>query len=297
MEKLVSGAYNKVIESLVGNRTGVPFRICSIIENQEGAMHDAARFVGSDRQVFVKAGNRPFSPDQFRQEAWSLSYLRTRTSVQAPEPLGVVEADGVSLLIMEVVPVVPPTTDAHWETLGRGLADMHHHTSTQCGFETHTYLGIFRQDNRPMDSWPAFFGERRLRDTMRMAVEAGNLPTEHQQLIERLILRLPEVCGPEQPFSLLHGDPWPGNLLHDGHRMVAIDCSLYYGNREIDLSTVDFFFPVNPRFFDAYHEVYPIDPGYASRKSLWRINQWLGHVTLFGASYLPKLEEAIRPYL
>lgn len=297
MQKLATGAYNDTISRVVKAHTGSTFQISNIQENTADAMHDAARFDGGNTPVFVKAGHNPFSLDQFTQEAASLSYLRTHTATRAPEPYGVAEQDGVALLVMEAIDAVPPQTDADWEVLGRGLAQLHRTTSDRCGLHMHTYLGIFRQDNTPMTTWEAFFGERRLRDTMRMAVDAGNLPISYQRQVERLIDRLPEICGPVQPFSLLHGDPWPGNLLFDGRQMIAIDCSLYYGNREIDLSTVDFFFPVNPRFFDAYHEAYPIDPGYGERKSLWRINQWLGHVTLFGESYLPKLTAAMAPYL
>ena len=51
------------------------------------------------------------------------------------------------------------------------------------------------------------------------------------------------------------------------------------------------------RFFAAYHEVYPIDPGYEERKDLWRINQWLGHVTLYGEKYMGRLMAAVEKYL
>jgi fructosamine-3-kinase len=132
---------------------------------------------------------------------------------------------------------------------------------------------------------------------MKMAVDAGKMTYEQCLPVEKLISRLPEICGPKQPFSLLHGDPWPGNLLYDGKQMIAIDCSIYYGNREIDLSTVDFFFPVPEHFFSAYNEAYPIDPGYKDRKPLWQINQWLGHVTLFGDKFMSKLMDAVNPYL
>ena len=114
--------------------------------------------------------------------------------------------------------------------------------------------------------------------------------------LKKLIRKLPDICGPEQPFSLLHGDPWLENLLYDGKRLVMVDCSIYYGNREMDLSTVDLFCPVSDYFFDAYHECYPIDPGYKERINLWRINQWLGHITL-DAKYLPKLMNAINAYI
>lgn len=133
--------------------------------------------------------------------------------------------------------------------------------------------------------------------TMKMAVDAGNMKPEECDIIERLIAKLPELCPPQTSFSLLHGDPWLGNLLYNGRELVAIDCSIYYGNPESDLATVDFFCPVSPVFFDAYREAYPTEPGYEERRDLWKINQWLGHVTLFGEKYMIPLMNAVKKYL
>lgn len=297
MTKLIDGTFNKHIERSITEYIGKQFKIISIKNNTVGAMHDAAIFQGESLSVFVKAGTNSFSFDQFTQEALGLNYIRNNSTIQTPNVIDVLNVEGTILLIMEAVDVKPVETQKDWETLGRGLATLHKSCWNKCGLETHSYLGIFRQDNRPMDTWEEFFGERRLRDTMKMAVDAGNMKYEQCLPIEKLINKLPEICGPAQPFSLLHGDPWPGNLLYDGKQMVAIDCSIYYGNREIDLSTVDFFYPVPEHFFNGYNEVYPIDAGYKERKPLWQINQWLGHVTLFGEEYLPKLMDAVNIYL
>lgn len=260
-------------------------------------MHDAGIFKGENLDVFVKTGINSFSFDQFTQEAWGLQYIKTNSQIETPNIINVLNIDGAALLVMEAIDAKPVESNRDWEILGRGLAALHKTSWTRCGLETHSYLGIFRQDNRPMDTWAEFFGERRLRETMKMAVDAGKITYEQCLPVERLIRKLSEICDPTEPFSLLHGDPWPGNLLFDGKRMIAIDCSIYYGNREIDLSTVDFFYPVSEYFFDAYHEVYPIDPGYKERKALWQINQWLGHVTLFGEEYIPRLMNAVNAYL
>jgi fructosamine-3-kinase len=297
MSSLTEGIYNELIEQSVTKYLGKQFKIVSVKKNEVGAMHDAAVFKGENYDVFVKVGPFPFSLDQFTQEAWGLNYIKKHSPIKTPDIIDVLNADGKALLIMEAIDVKPVETKKDWETLGTGLATLHKTYWDKCGLETHSYLGIFRQDNRPMDTWEEFFGERRLRDTMKMAVDAGKMTYEQCLPVEKLISRLPEICGPKQPFSLLHGDPWPGNLLYDGKQMIAIDCSIYYGNREIDLSTVDFFFPVPEHFFSAYSEAYPIDPGYKERKPLWQINQWLGHVTLFGDKFMSKLMDAVNPYL
>jgi len=297
MGLLIDGTFNKPIEKSVSKYLNRAFQIQSISKIEEGCMHDIAMIRGNGFDVFVKVGGNPFSLDQFAQEAHGLNYINNHSTIKTPEVIDVIDFEGKALLILEAIDVKPMADDKAWEVLGRGLATLHQSTSDKCGLDTHSYLGIFRQDNTPMETWIEFFGERRLRDSMKMAIDAGNMRPEHINAVEKLIQKLPEICGPVQANSLLHGDPWPGNLLYDGKQMIAIDCSIYYGNREIDLSTVDFFYPVSEYFFKAYHEVYPIDPGYSERKELWQINQWLGHVTLFGESHIPKIMNAVNKYI
>ena len=298
MPKLADGTYNAFIEQSVTKQTGENWKIVSIVANKVNAMHDTALFCGSNQyNVFVKAGTNPFSHDQFVQEAWGLEYIRKHSEIKTPDVIDVVNTGSAVLLIMEAIDGKPVQSKADWSILGSGLATLHQSTWDQCGLETHSYLGIFKQDNSPMRTWAEFFGQRRLGDSLKMAIDSGNISAKEIQAVEKLIGKLPDICDPAQPFSLLHGDPWIGNLLFDGKQLVAIDCSIYYGNREIDLSTVDFFCEVPDYFFQAYHACYPIEPGYEERKDLWRINQWLGHVCLFGEKYIPVLMDAVTKYL
>jgi fructosamine-3-kinase len=130
-----------------------------------------------------------------------------------------------------------------------------------------------------------------------MAIRADRMNAAECDRLEKLITRLPSLSVEPKVFSLLHGDPWTGNLMYDGKELILIDCSLYYGNREIDLTTVDFFGPVPKAFFDAYHEAFPIEDGFEERADLWEINQWLGHVTLYGDKYKEPLFRAVDQYL
>lgn len=297
MSILTSGAYNAVIENAVKSETGTDFRIVDIKESKTGAMHPAARFIGEKFDVFVKAGQNPFSPEQFRAEAKELAYIKAHTDIKTPEVYGVAQSGDTVLLIMEAVKDVKPETDADFAALGRGLAQLHSVKSDSCGFDFTTYLGIFRQDNTREKSWAGFFGRRRLLDTMKYAIDKGRIDAEHIKLVERLVEKLPSICPAQSDFSLLHGDPWLGNLMFDGKELVLIDPALYYGNREIDLTTVNFFCPVPQAFFDAYSEVYPMDNGFSDRADLWKLNQWLGHVALFGEKYLIKIKETADKYL
>ena len=303
MNSLTEITYRHAVETAVSARLGERFTVTSVRENRVSAMHDAAFFEGVlgsacvPFEVFVKLGTKPFSHEQFEMEAKGLDYIRDHTTVRSPHVIGVVHLENEVLLILEVIKSVRPQTKADYEALGRGLAALHRVSSEQCGFEHPTYLGIFRQDNTWKDSWREFYGECRLLDTMKIAVHAGAMNAKECAVIEKLVSRLPVVCPEPKSFSLLHGDPWLGNLLFDGKELVLIDCSLYYGNREIDLTTVDFFFPVSEHFFDAYEEVFPKEDGFRERADLWRINQWLGHVALYGDKYKEKLWSAVHNYL
>lgn len=296
-DSLYEGGYNRYIVEVGRNVFGNSWDIVEILPNTMGAMHDCALFAGTNGDVFVKVGTNSFSRDQFTQEAWGLAYINKYSGIKAPQVYDVVQADDATLLIMEAIDVKPVTEKKDWYILGEGLAELHRTTAEKCGLETHTYLGVFKQDNTFEDSWEEFFARRRLRDTLQMAIATGNVTAEVNDAIERLIAKVPELCGPKQAFSLLHGDPWIANLLYDGRQLVLIDCSIYYGNREIDLSTVDFFRPVSQDFFEAYHATYPIDPGFEERRDLWRVNQWLGHITLFGKDYYPQLLAAVNKYV
>ena len=301
MNPLLQEKYRVAVEKAVSQCLGECFTVTSVRENKVSAMHAAAFFEGllghTPHSVFAKLGTNPFSHEQFEIEARGLTYIREHTAVKAPHVIDVVHMGEEVLLLLEVIDAIRPETKSDFEIMGRGLASLHAETDKTCGFDFPTYLGIFRQDNTRKATWREFYGECRLLDTMKIAVEAGKMNAAECATIEKLVGRLPAVCPEPKTFSLLHGDPWLGNLLYNGKELVLIDCSLYYGNREIDLTTVDFFFPVSEHFFRAYEEVFPTEDGFSERADLWKINQWLGHVALYGDKYKEKLWNAVNKYL
>ena len=50
-------------------------------------------------------------------------------------------------------------------------------------------------------------------------------------------------------------------------------------------------------FYEAYREAYPLDPGYATRKSLYNLYHVLNHLNLFGGGYLGQAESMTRQLL
>lgn len=303
---LLSGIYNEAIEASVSTFLDRKWKIADIRKNASG-MHGAALFCGNGYDVYVKEGNLPFSFEQFKLEAKGLCHIRNHSPIAVPDVIDVLHFEheqithGIALIILEAIKVKPIETKQDWAVLGQGLATLHRSLWDKCGLEMPSYLGVFLQDNTPTSNWVEFYAKRRLWDTFAQ-IQKFNKNTEDDikviaNIIEKLVVKLPDICGPEQPFSLLHGDPWLENLLFDGEKLVLIDCGIYYGNREMDLSTVALFCPVNDYFFDAYHEAYPIDPGYKGREPLWRINQYLGWVALMGAKHIDKLKNSAGYYI
>lgn len=164
-------------------------------------------------------------------------------------------------------------------------------------------VGPLHQDNRPVpgNRWADFYAERRLRPRLRSAVDSGHLPPDLARGVDRLIARLPRLCGREPRPSLLHGDAQQNNVLTTATGAVLIDVAPHFGHPELDLALLDYFAPVPGAVFDAYREVAPIDPGFGARRELWRLAGYLAVVTVdgtseFGRPFLGRVADAVAAY-
>jgi fructosamine-3-kinase len=79
----------------------------------------------------------------------------------------------------------------------------------------------------------------------------------------------------------------------DGGPML-IDPATHGGHRETDLAMMRLFGGFGPRVFSAYEEAWPLADGAAERVSLHQLHPLLVHVALFGASYAPGVDRALR---
>jgi fructosamine-3-kinase len=82
---------------------------------------------------------------------------------------------------------------------------------------------------------------------------------------------------------------------------TVIDVALYFGHPEVDLALVDVFSPVQPELFSAHAQVAPVNPGFAGRRELWRLHEYLGVIAVdgggdFGRAFLSRLAAAVRQY-
>ncbi len=68
-----------------------------------------------------------------------------------------------------------------------------------------------------------------------------------------------------------------------------IDPAVSYGHREADIAMTELFGGFSSRFYAAYEEVFPLDPGYGERRDLYNLYHLLNHLNMFGRSYLPSV--------
>jgi len=262
----------------------------------EFACHPCAILSDGSYSVFAKFSEAENGFEQFEIELAGLRLLRERSGILTPAPIGIIPVAGGTILVLETIRAVDRGS-RHWRQIGQTLARIHQVKSDRFGLETHGYFGPLFQDNTPMSDWPTFYAERRLWPGLRMAIDSGNMPAEVIPQVEKLISRLPELCGPQVVPSLLHGDAQQNNFISTDMGAVAIDPAVYYGNPEMDLAYIDCFQAVPEDVFDGYRDQLPIDPGFAERRDLWRVWGYLAAVTVEGASHWGRLIGAVRRYL
>jgi fructosamine-3-kinase len=247
------------------------------------------------RRVFVKSN--PRSPrGMFAAEARGLAWLAEAGALRVPRVLAASQPDaGPQFLALELVGSGAPARDFD-ERLGRGLAALHRHGAPGFGLDHDNFVGRLPQDNRsePTTTWTEFFRTRRLEAQLRRAVDGGHASSRMRAGFERLFAALPELVGPDEPPSRLHGDLWGGNLLVDeSGAPCLIDPAVYGGHREIDLAMMRLFGGFGGRVFDAYDEAWPLAPGHEERVRLYQLYPLMVHVNLFGGGYVGSVESAL----
>ena len=110
-----------------------------------------------------------------------------------------------------------------------------------------------------------------------------------------MIDRVHGLCGPPEPPARLHGDLWSGNVVVGrGGVPWLVDPAAYGGHREMDLAMLDLFGGSDERVLSAYDEAFPLADDHERRRGLWQLYPLLVHVVLFGQSYEPRLDAALR---
>jgi protein-ribulosamine 3-kinase len=294
--RLASDPLRIPVEQIVSEQIGRQWTAKDARDMTEFACHPSAILSDGSFSVFAKFSEAANGSEQFEVELAGLRLLSERAGVLTPNPIGILPVEGGCILVLETVQAVD-RTPCHWRQIGHTLARIHKIKGDRFGLETHGYFGPLYQENTSMADWPTFYAERRLWPGLRLAIDSGNLPQAVIRQVERLISRIPELCGPEVAPTLLHGDAQQNNFISAEAGAVVIDPAVYYGNPEVDLAYVDYFQAVPADVFDGYQDELTIDPGFWERRDLWRVWGYLAAVTVEGPSHLGKLSEAVGKYV
>ena len=226
-----------------------------------------------------------------RIEGYMLRYLSEHSRLPVPETLH----EATDLLLMEFIAGESELDDSGLRHLGELLAALHEVTAPRYGLERDTLIGPLHQPNAQSDSWIAFFREHRLLYMIDVARESGKLPGEMELRLLRMAEALDKLLiEPAEP-ALIHGDMWRTNVLVRGGRVTGIiDPALYYAHNEMELAYMTLFDGTGAPFFEAYQAQIPIDGEfYEARRHVYNLYPLLVHVTIFGAKYLPPLDETL----
>lgn len=273
--------------------TAVAAAITDMIPLSGGCIGQVYRVQLDDgRSLVAKIADR--QPARLDTEAYMLNYLATHSALPVPQVL----YSQPHLLLLRFLP-----GDSHFSASAQRhaaelLAALHGQTAVAYGLEQESLIGGLPQPNPWTDSWLDFFATQRLLYMGRQALDAGLLPTDVYRRLEKLCGHLDRwLVAPERP-SLIHGDVWTTNVLaHNGRITGFVDPAIYYADPEIELAFTTLFGTFGQPFFERYHELRPLRPGFfAERRDLYNLYPLLVHVRLFGGGYVGSVTRTLRQF-
>jgi fructosamine-3-kinase len=129
--------------------------------------------------------------------------------------------------------------------------------------EEDNFIATLPQYNTPDASWSEFYMTQRLEPLARQALDENKMSKELYERFQKFYLRLSDLLPSELP-ALLHGDLWSGNQLCGENEQAYL---------------------IDPKFYSAYHEQFPLTPGWEKRTEIHQLYPLLVHTVLFGNPY------------
>jgi len=283
------------IAAAIAKRSGTSFTPSSVSPVGGGSIHRAWHLTDGVRHYFVKVGAGGTAP-MFAAEALALQTISHAAVVRTPTVVAMESTETLAFLVLEHLELAA-LDQPGGARLGSALAQLHRITGDAFGWDGDNFIGATPQINTPHRSWPHFFGERRLRPQLQLALQNGMdkaLVAKGDAIIERI----GGLFISYQPLpSLLHGDLWSGNAAQCDDTPVIFDPASYYGDRETDIAMAELFGGFPDSFHVAYRAAWPLDSGYEARKPLYNLYHILNHFNLFGSAYLGQAQRMIERLL
>jgi fructosamine-3-kinase len=270
--------WDEIVEQ-ISAATGKAFRLAKASPVGGGCINEAYRLDGEGGPFFAKL-NRADKLEMFKAEADGLRDIAATETVRVPHPVCRGISGGQAYLVLE-----------HMELSGRGsetelglrLAKLHAVPQTRFGWRRDNTIGDTPQPNPASDNWVAFLREHRLGFQCRLAKRNGLRLDGADELLGQLDGFFTEY---KPRPSLLHGDLWSGNMAYGpSGEPVVFDPATYCGDREAEFGLAEMFGGFGDDFWSAYEAEWPLDPGYSTRKLLYRLYHTLNHFNIFGGGY------------
>ncbi len=260
-----------------------------------GCINDAFKLADDQQTWFVKT-NLASRLDMFEAEAAGLDALADSQTIGVPRALCSGTRDGVSFIVIEHI-ALGRGSAAGWRLAGEQMAALHRCTAGAFGWDRQNTIGATPQHNNRNTDWISFWRERRLGFQLEEAARNG-YGGHLQQLGDRLLERCDALIDHAPPPALLHGDLWGGNMAFDANGSPVIyDPATYYGDREAEIAMTELFGGFSSDFYAAYRNAWPLDSGYAVRKTLYNLYHILNHLNLFGGGYAGQAERMMASLL
>lgn len=260
-----------------------------------GSINESYRINYGSRSYFVKLNSAVKFPQLFRKEKHGLERISSSHQFRTPAIIGLIESEGMQLLLLEWIEKGTPTPQ-FWKDFGRKLAALHEVTGDRFGLDEDNYMGSVPQKNEPHDDWCSFFMEARLKPMVLRCSQKGILQKKHFSRFESLENKLAGIFNAEPP-CLLHGDLWSGNFICSAdNEPVLIDPAVYYGHRSVDLGMSTLFGGFHSSFYEAYQYHTPLPSNYREQWAIANLYPLLIHLYLFGAGYLPQIEDILADF-
>ena len=288
----MTNAYLQIFESIFFENFGKDVEIQDFTVVASGSVNSGVKLRTKTDVYFIKINE--LEPNGFfKSEASDLSLLKP--FVKVPEAFGFGKVLGHNYLLSQFIEMGEAKSQT-FSKAGRQLAKLHLSGNPKFGLDYNNYLSSVLQDNRWKTDGINFLIQNRILPMVGTCLMEEKISIDLYKGIENLCGRLGKII-PEEAPALLHGDLWSGNLVSDiAGDPYFIDPSCYYGLRESELAFTHLFGGFDASFYESYLEIYPLQPGFGERVSVYHIHPLLVHVYLFGSGYIAGIERILKRF-
>ena len=260
-----------------------------------GDINSAYRLVTSSGSLFLKSNAYPFGSQMLQTESIALQHMNS-LGAKTPEVISVLSSDKTNFLILEWIET-GIAESFKILAAARALAQLHKNSSESFGYSSDNFLATWAQKNEYSDDWIVFYIHNRILPLVRDCMSISLLSDVYESKTWEL-KSLMEKRFPSEPPALIHGDLWTGNLMYTfempGYALV--DPAICFASREMDIAMSKLFGGFSSSFYDAYQEVFPLQPEWEYRLPAYQLYYLLFHLKFFGKGYLGGVDRCFSHY-